>query len=230
MAAANKVFVESLDPADPFNFGIISYKIIADTIFADLAVSGALRLVRILIDIKTPFFYIWGEVNTMETPIRLADITSITQEDRGIHLVIEDETYAPDILRLLWAQFGRERLTQIDRWNLLIPAHLTSVEALKQFITVNPRERIVNKVLDAFNRLIPEGFRVRQSTFDHNLITIIASENPIQDEWLDRAKEALRNPPSQIPEEYSNKYKREPKKIQKKIVPWKTHEFQESLE
>lgn len=230
MAAENKVFVESLDIADPFNFGIISYKIIADTIFADLAVSGALRLVRILIDIKIPFFYIWGEVSTMETPIRLADITSISIEDHGIHLVIEDETYAPDILRLLWTQFGREMLTQIDRWNLIIPTHLTSIEALKQMITVNPRERIVNKVLDAFNRLIPEGFRVRQSSFEHNIITIIASENPIQDEWVNRVKEALKKPPARIPVGYIEKYKREPKKIQRKIVPWKTHEFQESIE
>jgi putative methanogenesis marker protein 17 len=199
-------------------------------VFADLAVSGALRFVRILIDISKPFFYIWGELSGMETPIRFGDITSLTEENQGIHVVIEDETYAPDILRVLWTQFGRENLTQIDRWNILIPPQFTTVEELKQVITVNPRERIVNKVLDAFNRIIPEGFRVRQSHFKNNIITIIASENPIESGWLDQAEEALKKSPVRIPAEYNEKLKREPKQITKKIVPWKTHEFQESLE
>jgi len=228
--AENKFFVENLDQTDPFNFGIVSYKVILDNIFADLAVSGALRFVRILIDIRKPFFYIWGELSIMETPIRFGDVTSLTLENRGIHVVIEDETYAPDILRVLWTKFGRENLTQIDRWNIVIPSQLINIEDLKQLITVNPRERIVNKVLDAFNRIIPEGFRVRQSNFEKNIVTIIASENPIEDAWLDQVKEALKQPPTRIPDEFSEKLKREPKKITKKIVPWKTHEFQESLE
>jgi putative methanogenesis marker protein 17 len=228
--AENKVFVENLDQSDPFNFGIISYKVIADNVFADLAVSGSLRFVRILIDISKPFFYIWGEVSVMQTPILFGNVTSITSEDQGIHVVIEDETYAPDILRVLWTQFGRENLSQLDRWNIIIPSQFTTVEELKQVITVNPRERIVNKVLDAFNRIIPEGFRVRQSNFKNNIITIIASENPIEAGWLDQVEEALKKPPSRIPDEYSKKLKREPKKITKKIVPWKTHDFQESLE
>jgi len=228
--AENKVFVENLDQSDPFNFGIISYKVIADNVFADLAISGALRFVRILIDINKPFFYIWGELSITETSIQFGDVTSINVEDRGIRVVIEDETYAPDILRVIWTQFGRENLTQIDRWNILIPPQFTTVEELKQVITVNPRERIVNKVLDAFNRIIPEGFRVRQNKFENNIITIIASENPIEPEWLNQVEEALKKSPIRIPDEYSEKLKREPKKITKKIVPWKTHEFQESLE
>jgi putative methanogenesis marker protein 17 len=224
-----KIFVENVDQSDPFNYGILSYKIIADHVFTDLAISGGLRTIRILIDIQKPFFYIWGLLNVTQTNIHVSDITTLSLEDGGIHVVIEDESYAPDLLRLLWSKFGRDKITQIDRWNLIIPLNLITLEELKMLIAIDPRERIMNKILDAFNRIIPEGFRVRKSSFDQNQITIIASENPLEVEWIQNAKDVLKKPPRRIPEGYLEKLRRVPKQIAKRVVPWKTHEFQESI-
>ncbi len=227
---SEKVFVENLDQTDPFNFGIISYKIIADHVFTDLAISGALDFVRILIDIEKPFFFIHAKLNVMEEQIHISDVATITLEPEGIHVVIDDESYAPDLLRVLWTEFGRENLTQIDRWNLIIPPNLITPEELKQLVTVNPRERIMNKILDAMNRIIPEAFRVREIMQSQGFLSIIASENPIQRDWIKLAENILSSrSPIRIPAEYMDKIGRAPKKIKKKIVPWKTHEFQESI-
>ncbi|HUY01156.1 MAG TPA: methanogenesis marker 17 protein [Candidatus Deferrimicrobium sp.] len=224
-----KIFVENVDQSDPFNYGILSYKIIADQVFTDLAISGGLRIIRVLIDIQKPFFYIWGLLNVTTTNIYVSDITTLSLEDEGIHVAIEDESYAPDLLRLLWSKFGRDKIIQIDRWNLIIPSNLITLDELKMLITVDPRERIMNKILDAFNRIIPEGFRVRKSSFDKDQITIIASENPLEVEWIQTAEDILKKPPTRIPEGYLEKLRRVPKKIAKRVVPWKTHEFQESI-
>ena len=62
---SKKVYVENLDQSDPYNFGVISYKVIADHVFTDLALAGALQAVRILIDIRKPLFYFTGELNVV---------------------------------------------------------------------------------------------------------------------------------------------------------------------
>ena len=226
---SKKVYVENLDQSDPYNFGVISYKVIVDHVFTDLALAGALQTVRILIDIRKPLFYLTGELNVVQSPIPFSEITTVTREDGEIHVVIDDETYAPEILKLLWTRFGRDNISQTDRWNLYFPHDYISVEELNQLIAVNPRDRIMNKILDAINRIIPEGFRVRQRSIQGGYITVIASENPIEEEWLEEVNKALKKPPSKIPAEQLEKLKREPKKSDKKIVPWKTHEFQESI-
>ncbi len=226
---SEKVNVENLDRSDPYDFGVISYKVIADHVFTDLALAGALQAVRILIDIRKPLFYIRGELNVIESPIRFSEITSVTRENGEIHVVIEDETYAPEILKLLWTRFGRENISQTDRWNLYFPHDYILIEELNQLIAVNPRDRIMNKILDALNRIIPEGFRVQQRSIKGGYITVIASENPIEEEWLEEVNIALKNPPVKIPAAQLEKLKREPKKSDKKIVPWKTHKFQESI-
>ncbi len=226
---SERVFVENLDRSDPYNFGIISYKVIADHVFTDLAIAGALGLVRILIDIEKPFFYVKAQLNVIEQKIRMKDIATINPEKEGLHVIIDDESYAPDLLRLLWSEFGRENLTQIDRWNIIIPPDFITIEELNLKVVVNPKDRIMNKIMDAMNRIIPEAFRVRRVTLEENHIVIIASENPIELEWTEQAKEALALDPVRIPKDYLERLQRAPKKIAKKIVPWKTHEFQESV-
>lgn len=226
---SEKVFVENLNRSDPYSFGILSYKVIADHVFQDLALAGAFQSVRILIDIEKPLFYITGEINLVESPIRISDIATMKLDEADIHLTIEDETYAPDLLKLLWTRFGREQITQLDRWNLLIPSPLISIEELSQLVAVNPSDRILNKILDALNRIIPEGFRVRQTSFRKERITIIASENPLEPKWIQQAEVALQDPPVPIPATYMEKLKREPKKTDQRVVPWKSHEFQESI-
>ncbi|MHA1263658.1 MAG: methanogenesis marker 17 protein [Candidatus Helarchaeota archaeon] len=226
---SEKIFVENLDQSDPFNFGIISHKIIADYVFQDLALAGAIRSVRILIDIKKPLFYIDGELNIVKAPIHLSEIASIKLDQGRLRVVIENETYAPDLLKLLWTRYGRENITQLDRWTLLLPVTPYSIEDLNQWVVADPSHQILNKIMDALNRIIPEGFRVRQNYLEKEHITIIASENPLQPEWIRQAETALQHPPISIPPKYLEELKREPKYSEKRIVPWKTHEFQESV-
>ncbi|MHA1130319.1 MAG: methanogenesis marker 17 protein [Candidatus Helarchaeota archaeon] len=227
---SERVFVENLDRSDPYNFGIISYKIIADYVFTDLAIAGALGLVRILIDIEKPFFFIRSKLNIVEEKIRMKDVATINFiEKEGLQVTIDDESYAPDLLRSLWAKFGRENLTQLDRWNIMVPPNFITPEELNHIVIVNPKDRIMNKIMDAMNRIIPEAFRVRKVKLEEDQMTIIASENPIEEEWIEQAERALESAPIRIPQEYLDQLKQEPKKIAKKIVPWKTHEFQESI-
>jgi hypothetical protein len=64
--------------------------------------------------------------------------------------------------------------------------------ALKAVIVYDPRDDLVIRLLDAIDRILPEGARVRYPIQSPNRITIIASENAISDEWKQKAEEIVR--------------------------------------
>lgn len=217
-----KIFVESLDETYQHGFGILIYKIIAEYILSDLAIGQAIRQMRVLIDIKKPLFAVSVQLSLPRQPIKMKDYARLDERGDGIHIIIHDETYAPELLKVLQNSFGRDNVTQIDRWETVIPRNLITIDKLQNVIIAYPREKMMEKILDAITRIIPEAFRIERLLTEENGLTIITSENLILPEWIEMVKTALAQPPKPIPPKKLEEVKREPKlTFEESYKPWK---------
>lgn len=219
---SEKISVESLDETYQHGFGILIYRIIAEYILSDLAIGQAIRQMRVLIDIKKPLFAVSVQLSLPQQPIRMKDYARLDERGDGIHIIIYDETYAPELLKVLQNSFGKNNVTQIDRWETVIPRNLTTIDKLQNVIVAYPREKMMEKILDAITRIIPEAFRIEHLLTEENDLTIITSENPILPEWVEMVKATLAKPPKPIPPKKLEEVKREPKLTFEKLhKPWK---------
>jgi len=90
---------------------------------------------------------------------------------------------------LLWDRYGRENIEQPERLDVVINA--SDLENILKFVVEDPSSIIFNKLIDAFDRIKPEGFRVTRYFYDKKSIYLIASEDTIKDEWLETAERIL---------------------------------------
>jgi len=219
---SEKLFVESLDETYQHGFGILIYKIIADYVLNDLAIGQAIQQMRVLIDIRKPLFAVSVHLGPSAPPIKMKDYAHLEERKDGIHIIIYDETYAAELLKVLWDNFGKNNVTQIDRWETVIPPNLITIDKLQNITVADPREKMMEKILDAITRIIPEGFRIEYLLPEASGMTIITSENPIQGDWIEMVKGTLAQPPKPLPPEILEGVKREPKrKFEELYKPWK---------
>ena len=202
------------------------YKVIADHIFGDLAIGPAIQQMRVLIDIKKPIFAVSVRIGPSPPPIRMKDYARLEESKDGIHVMIHDETYATDLLKVLRERFGRDKITQIDRWETVISPNLTTLDELQEVIVAEPREKMMENIMDAMTRVVPEGFRVGFIQPEDSGVTIIASENPVQADWIQMVMAALARPPKPPPLEMLEEVGRKPRfiktppKFEEIFRPW----------
>jgi len=60
---------------------------------------------------------------------------------------------------------------------------------MKELVVYDFKEDLTARILDGLDRILPEGARVRLPITSENLVTIVASENPIGEEWRKKAVE-----------------------------------------
>ncbi|MEM1981462.1 MAG: methanogenesis marker 17 protein [Candidatus Hadarchaeales archaeon] len=197
---SEKVFVESLDPSYQYGYGVLMLKVIAEHALSELSLGGALEELRILVDMRKPLVAVRALLGPPLPPIRVMDCARVQEAADGIHVVLLDEGQAPFLAKLLREKFGGS-LEQLDRWEVVVPAGAMPAKELERLVVSHPQERMRERIMDALERVIPVGFRVRYAEGEGNSLLILASENPIPDGWVEEVKEALRKPPSPIPPE-----------------------------
>jgi len=102
---------------------------------------------------------------------------------------IRDEKLAPRLLSLLWAKYG-DKIWQISRLDIGYDLSMDEVERMKELVVYDFKEDLTARILDGLDRILPEGARVRLPIrTSENLVTIVASENPIGEEWRKKAVE-----------------------------------------
>lgn len=120
------------------------------------------------------------------------------ETEKGIAVSILKESYAPDVLRVLWERFTVERVEQHSRLELTIPPDYP-LDELRGVVVADPAQRLLDQLSDALKRILPEGFRVWRTIPDGGRFLVLASENPILDSHLERVRERLNKPPKPIP-------------------------------
>ena len=167
-------------------FANASYETICRDTFRDLGIRSSIDTAYLYLNPEEHVFIISITIGRVASPVTVGDVASIEKNT----LRIGDEKYAPKLLSLLWEKFG-ERAQQLSRLVIELNVEEKELATLKELVIYDPREDLIARILDAIDRILPEGARVRYPIPADHAVTIIASENAISEEWKQRAKELI---------------------------------------
>ncbi|TKY91188.1 MAG: methanogenesis marker 17 protein [Candidatus Methanomarinus sp.] len=187
MEEYEKIIVESDEEtgADVYNRVIID-------VLSDLALGRVLEKVRAYIDVKEPVF-IFVALRRFGLPsIRLSDFAEVDMGDYGkneVTINLLKESYIPQLLNKLWERYGKGNIDHSERSMIIVhtPDYFTEVDFLREMVIDEKIAQINDRIMDAMLRIIPEGFRVRYHQLTEEYILFVASEDPIKQEWKDKA-------------------------------------------
>jgi putative methanogenesis marker protein 17 len=167
-------------------YGNQSYADLFKRILVDLGLANRIEEARIVILPEKPLFLIAVRTRKSRTTVRLDEIASVEAKGENTYLNISNESYAPVLLANLWKRFGRERIEQLSRLEILChgikPEMLSSIE-------LDPGQELRKELLDALWRLMPEGFKVHHTLASETVMTIAATEHVMKDEMISMAKQ-----------------------------------------
>ncbi|AEH07079.1 methanogenesis marker 17 protein [Methanothermococcus okinawensis] len=172
-----KIYVDCKDKA-----GKEIYDKIIQTSLEDTILGKSLIEVKMICREDEPFFVIGALPKSTSKPIKMRDIVSIeeTKKENGktiTKLKIEDETYAPQLLKKI------NIIDQPSRFEIITDSPIDMDEVIH-----DAKDDFILKLLDFMNRVFPEGMRIRK-TFYGKSIVMIASEKPFTEEWIKKALE-----------------------------------------
>ncbi len=163
-----------------------SYSRICQNVFREIGLHGNIDNVYLYCNPSEHVFVISVKIGRVPRPITVNDMT-LRGDNR---LKITDEKYAPRLLALLWDKFG-DRVKQLSRLEITVDVGAKDMEELMKMVVYEPRADLNIRILDAVDRILPEGARVRYPLPSPGRVTIIASENPISEEWKKRVEEMV---------------------------------------
>lgn len=163
-----------------------SYRELVNEIFSELGLAGSIERVYLKLEPSMSLAIVSIKTKKMHRPIKVKDIALIETIKEGCRITIRDEVYAPSLLSALWGKYGRKRVEQSpDRVEITCKKAKSSEVAE---LLIKPGEKLKAEVLNAIWEILPEGFRVRRSFISDDTLTIIATEDPMKDEWIAEAK------------------------------------------
>ena len=168
-------------------FGNDVYVELFERILIDLGLTNRVEGAKLLIYPEKHLFIVTVMMRQARTSVKVSEVADVSDRDGNAYLVIRNESYAPPLLALLWKQFGRERIEQLSRLEIL--AHGITAKKIES-LQISPGEELRKEVLDAVWRLLPEGFKVRHNLFDKNVMTIISTEHTMEEEFVQMGKRA----------------------------------------
>lgn len=167
-------------------FANVSYEKICRDTFRDLGIGSSIDNAYLYLNPEEHVFIISITIGRVASPVRVGDVASIEKNT----LRIGDEKYAPKLLSLLWDRFGK-RAQQLSRLVIELDVEEKEQTALTELVIYDPREDLIARILDAIDRILPEGARVRYPIPADHAVAIIASEDAISEEWKQRAMELV---------------------------------------
>ena len=167
-------------------FANASYETICRDTFRDLGIRSSIDNAYLYLNPEEHVFIISITIGRVASSVTVGDVASIEKNT----LRIGDEKYAPKLLSLLWDKYG-ERAQQLSRLVIELDVEEKELAGIKELVIYDPRDDLIARLLDAIDRILPEGARVRYPIPADHAVTIIASEDPISEEWKQRAWELV---------------------------------------
>lgn len=167
-------------------YGNDVYVELFERILIDLGLTNKVEGAKLLVYPEKHLFIVSVRMRQARTAVKVKEIADVSEREGNAYLVIRNESYAPPLLSILWKQFGRERIEQLSR--LEIMAHGVPPTKIED-LTLSPGEELKKEVLDAIWRLLPEGFKVRHTLFTENVMTITSTEHEMNDEFVQMGRE-----------------------------------------
>jgi putative methanogenesis marker protein 17 len=165
----------------PESFANDSYTQLLERTLVDMGITTSIDKVKLIIKPAEPLFIVSIRTRKAGGSRLVSEISTIEEKEGGTFISINDENYAPRLISLLWRTFGRERVEQITRLEIL--AKGTTAKEIET-LRLDPEEELKKKLLDAVWRLLPEGFKVRHEVASETAITITATERTLTPEQI----------------------------------------------
>ncbi|MDD1775945.1 MAG: methanogenesis marker 17 protein [Candidatus Methanomethylicus sp.] len=147
----------------------------------DLGLGGSIEEMRIYIKPEDPVFIISLRYREYVGRNTIGELASVEERVSGVKISLDSEIDLGDTLKSLWDMYGRDRVEQAGRMDIMVTG--VDPEALKKIKIRDKAIDVGGKINELATRIIPEGFRVRTVIRRKNMLTIIAAEDPIRDEW-----------------------------------------------
>ncbi|NIA02984.1 MAG: methanogenesis marker 17 protein [Nitrospirae bacterium] len=177
----------------PEEIGAEVYKRVIIDVLSDLSLGRVIDKVRVFIDVTQPVFIFIGSRRMGLPSVHLKDFADVEIGEYGkeeVLIKLNKETYIPQLLNKLWERYGKGNINQEERTQIIVETvdYMTEVDLLKDMVIDEKVQEINDRIVDAMLRIIPEGFRVRYHQLTDEYILFVASEDPIKQDWKDRAE------------------------------------------
>ena len=179
------MLVECYDKA-----GAEVYEIIIKQIFQDLVLGASVDDLKAFVNPDEPVFILAIKMKKTSNAIAFNEVANFTYDkaDDVTRIFIENENYLPNILKRLWFQFSRDEIYQPNRYTLEIKGNQMDLETL---IIDDPHSNLQRRIYDAIFRILPEGFKIIKDISTENVVAVIATDELIKDEWIEKSNEYL---------------------------------------
>jgi putative methanogenesis marker protein 17 len=168
-------------------FGSRKYRELIMDILQDLGLIRSIGKLYVYIDIKEPVFAVYGLLRTGIPPLRVSDVGDVLKSEGGYQIKVNDEEHMSDLLRVLWANYGRERVDQPARDMLIIASDKSPAELM----VADLEAEFLQDLTDALIRIAPEGFRNRRNEMTKDSFFFIAAEESLIDELVSKVRENI---------------------------------------
>lgn len=175
-----------VDVVGPDEYGNAAYAKLFENIVGDIGKTFMIKRSKLVLMSELPFFGFSVILRNAPGNKTVSDAASFRPEGSDLYITISNERYAPEILSILWKQYGRNNVIQQTRFDILI--HDAKEEDVRDVIIASGEE-VVKEMLGAFWRALPEGIRVRETFVDGKVITVMAVEEIMTPGAFEMAKE-----------------------------------------
>jgi len=168
----------------PDQYANNAYRDLFNVIMGDIGKAQMIARAELVLKPEVPLFIFSIRLNNAPESLTLKDAASVRSEGETVHITISDERYAPSILAHLWDRYGRDNVDQSTRFDMSVqyadPDEISEIE-------ITSGETVLKDMIGAIWRSMPEGIKARHNFTDGNVITILATEEIIQQEMKDEA-------------------------------------------
>lgn len=166
------------------------YDMIVRQILQEVQVTRSISDLRVFVDPREPVFIIVVKFERAAAPILLEDLAECEYDKQAkeLFIMVEDETYLPELLQKLWEIEGRNKVHHPSRYEVIVDSPTGDI---KKLVVHDPQEDMKKKIYDAVFRIIPEGFRVIEHRSEDDIIAMTCSDELIKDEWLEKTDEII---------------------------------------
>ena len=166
------------------------YEIIIKQIFQDLVLGASVDDLKAYVNPDDPVFVLAIKMRKTSDVVLFGEVANLTYDkanDKTI-ILIDNENYLPNILRELWKRFSRDEIYQPNRYQLEINGDYTNFESL---VVDDPHSNLQRRIYDAVFRILPEGFKIIKDMSTEDIVAVVATDEIIKDDWIDKAHEFI---------------------------------------
>ncbi|MDO5814841.1 MAG: methanogenesis marker 17 protein [Methanobrevibacter sp.] len=166
------------------------YEIIIKQIFQDLVLGASVDDLKAYVNPDDPVFVLAIKMRKTSAVVKFEDVADLTYDKANdkTMILVDNENYLPNILKILWMQFSRDEIYQPNRYQLEIQGDHTKLSSV---VVDDPHSNLQRRIYDAIFRILPEGFKNIKDLSTDDIVTVVATDELIKDAWIEKAHEFI---------------------------------------